>query len=270
MTPSIALVVSDVDGTLITPDHSLTHRAKDVVRELKRQRIGFTLASSRAPRGLQFLVEALGLELPFAPFNGAVIVSPLGRVIHKQIIPVHLIDRVYRLNSHYGLNLWVYQNNEWYVLRRDEFVEREEQTAGYQARVDADIRTHFEDCPKLTVAGIPELIESCRQGLLNELGTQLEATRSKPRFLDVTLKGATKGAVITNLSRILGIPTEKIAAIGDGPNDVEMFSGSGRSIAMGNASDEVKRAATFVTSPNTDEGFAKGIEEFVLGSVTAG
>lgn len=267
MTSLIALVVSDVDGTLITPDHSLTSRAQIAVEELKRQRIGFTLASSRPPQGLQSLVKALGVELPFAPFNGAVIVSSPDRIIHKQVIPVSLINRVYSLSEQCGLNLWVYQESGWYAERRDKLVDREERTAGFQARVDSNIRRFFEGCPKLTLAGNPEAVGRCHQKVIKELGTQLEATCSKPRFLDITHKEANKGAVITQLSRILKIPTERIAAIGDGPNDVGMFNRAGISIAMGNAKHEVKRAATFVTNPNTEDGFAKGIERYVLGSV---
>jgi 3-deoxy-D-manno-octulosonate 8-phosphate phosphatase KdsC-like HAD superfamily phosphatase len=60
------------------------------------------------------------------------------------------------------------------------------------------------------------------------------------------------------------IPPQQIATLGDQLNDVLMFERSGTSIAMGNASDEVQRRATFVTASNEEEGFAKAIEEFIL------
>ena len=65
-------------------------------------------------------------------------------------------------------------------------------------------------------------------------------------------------------SRMLGIPEEEIATIGDQPNDVLMFKRSGFSIAMGNASEEVKRQASAVTDTYDDEGFAKAVERFLL------
>jgi hypothetical protein len=68
---------------------------------------------------------------------------------------------------------------------------------------------------------------------------------------------------------LLAIPTARIATIGDMPNDVLMFQQSGVSIAMGNASLDVQRAATFVTTSNTDEGFARAMERFVLRPQTA-
>lgn len=66
------------------------------------------------------------------------------------------------------------------------------------------------------------------------------------------------------MSKLLNISAAEIATIGDMPNDVLMFEESGVSVAMGNASPEVQASATYVTSTNEDEGFARAIEEFVL------
>jgi hydroxymethylpyrimidine pyrophosphatase-like HAD family hydrolase len=80
----------------------------------------------------------------------------------------------------------------------------------------------------------------------------------------VTHPQANKGAVVTTLSKLLNIPPEQIATMGDMPNDVLMFRKSGVSIAMGNSSDEVKLQASAVTDSNENEGFAKAVRKFVL------
>jgi hydroxymethylpyrimidine pyrophosphatase-like HAD family hydrolase len=67
------------------------------------------------------------------------------------------------------------------------------------------------------------------------------------------------------MAKLLNIPAQEVATIGDMPNDVLVFEKSGVSIAMGNARSEVQASATYVTSTNEDQGFAKAIEEFVLG-----
>jgi hydroxymethylpyrimidine pyrophosphatase-like HAD family hydrolase len=90
------------------------------------------------------------------------------------------------------------------------------------------------------------------------------AARSQPYYLDVTHPDANKGAVAQYLARTYSIPTDSIATIGDMPNDVLMFAHSGLSIAMGNASLEVQRAARRVTTSNADEGFAAAVERFIL------
>jgi hydroxymethylpyrimidine pyrophosphatase-like HAD family hydrolase len=72
--------------------------------------------------------------------------------------------------------------------------------------------------------------------------------------------------MVEYLSRHLGLPAQEIATIGDQPNDVLMFKRSGFSTAMGNASDQVKAQAAAVTDSYNDEGFAKAMEAFILGS----
>ena len=90
--------------------------------------------------------------------------------------------------------------------------------------------------------------------------------RSQPYYLDVTHPLANKGAALSELAKLLGVPLAEIAVIGDGGNDVAMFERSGLSIAMGNASPEVQQAADFVTDSNEEDGFANAIERFILGN----
>ena len=92
---------------------------------------------------------------------------------------------------------------------------------------------------------------------------QETAVQSQSYYLDVTPPGHDKGTFVQAMARRLGIPTAAIATIGDMQNDLAMFRTSGLSIAMGNATDEVKRQASHVTTSNEEEGFAGAIE-FIL------
>ena len=96
------------------------------------------------------------------------------------------------------------------------------------------------------------------------MGAHASAARSQPYYLDVTHPEANKGMVVRLASRFLNVPLEQIATIGDMPNDVLMFGVSGMSIAMGNASLEVKRTARHVTTSNDEEGFANAVDSFIL------
>jgi HAD superfamily hydrolase (TIGR01484 family) len=109
-----------------------------------------------------------------------------------------------------------------------------------------------------------ERVRQCEAYVQKALGSRATAARSQPYYLDVTNRDANKGFVLDYLSRELGVSPSEIATIGDQPNDVLMFRRSGLSIAMGNASDDVKRQATAVTDSYDDEGFAKAVERFVL------
>jgi hydroxymethylpyrimidine pyrophosphatase-like HAD family hydrolase len=104
----------------------------------------------------------------------------------------------------------------------------------------------------------------CVKDVQGQYGDKVSAATSQPYYLDVTHPNANKGGVVAWMSQHLGIPTDQIATIGDQMSDTLMFKKSGLSIAMGNASDQVKSLATQVTASNQDEGFAEAMERFVL------
>ena len=113
-----------------------------------------------------------------------------------------------------------------------------------------------------------ELLARCEQELVGEFAGRATVARSQLYYLDVTHPLANKGAGLTALAKLMAVSTAEIAAIGDGRNDMPMFAASGLSIAMGNASAEVKAAANVVTASNEQEGFATAIERFVLPRIT--
>ena len=108
-------------------------------------------------------------------------------------------------------------------------------------------------------------VQGCEADAQAAFGDRATAARSQPYYLDITHHDANKGAVADYLSRVLKIPAAEIATIGDQPNDVLMFKRSGFSIAMGNASDQVKAQASATTDSYNDEGFAKAMERYILG-----
>ncbi len=266
MPPPISLVISDIDGTLITSNHEVTEATKAAAAKLYEGGIALSLASSRPPRSIIPLADALKLTGPFAAFNGALVVKREGEVLARSVISTAGIARVRTIADRFHLAVWLYDELDWWVPWRDAFVDREEHTSGFPARLEGYADRITRDANKLTVVGNPDLVAQAEQRILSELATELSASRSKPRFLDVTAYGIHKGTVVVRLAKLLNIPTEHVAVIGDGPNDIEMFKQAGLSIAMGQAVDEVREAATYVTASNDDEGWARGIEQYVLGA----
>ena len=262
----IALVISDIDGTLITSNHEVTEATKAAAAKLYERGIELSLASSRPPRSIVPLADALKLSGPFAAFNGALVVKRNAEVLARSVISPETIAGVKAIADHFGIAVWLYDDADWWAPWRDAFVDREEHTSGFGPRIDGYAERITRDANKLTVVGKPELVAQAEQQVLRDLGDQVSASKSKPRFLDVTSYGIHKGTVVVRLAELLKIPTERVAVIGDGPNDVEMFKQAGLSIAMGQGVDEVKEAANYLTTSNDDEGWARGIEQYVLGA----
>src|SRR5262245_16531196 len=154
----IALVISDIDGTLITSNHELTEATKATAVQLREHDITFSLASSRPPRAILPLAEALKMDGPFAAFNGALIVSGSGEVLSSSVISPNTIAKARSIADDYGLAVWVYDDHDWWVPARDSFVEREEHTSGFSPRIDGYDERASREANKLTVVGNPERV----------------------------------------------------------------------------------------------------------------
>jgi len=262
----ISAVLADVDGTLVTRDKVLTERARRAVQQLRERGIAFTITSGRPPFGMRMLVGPLGLTLPMAAFNGGAIVRPDLAVLDERLLPASLLpDLIDRIRAH-GLDVFVFRSRDWFVRSLDApRARRETSTLQQPPRVVASFEGVMDGVVK--VVGVSDdhpRVAACEAAVQQAYGAQVSAARSQPYYLDVTSPTANKGVVIERLSGYIQIPLDRIAAIGDQPNDVLMFERAGLSIAMGNASDEVKRRATFVTTSFADEGFANAIEQIIL------
>ena len=264
----IKLVLADVDGTLVTEQKVLTDRAQAAVRRLGEAGIRFAITSGRPPRGMAMLVEPLGLTTPIAGFNGGVFVKPDLSVIESRTLEPQAARKTIELIRKHDLDAWLYTGTDWLIHREDApHVAREQWTVKFPPKIvqtfaDADL----DQAVKIVgVSDDHDLLAKVETEVQQALGHHASAARSQPYYLDVTHPEANKGGVVAYLSRLLSIPPEAMATLGDQPNDVLMFRKSGFSIAMGNSSDQVKQQASVVTDSYNDEGFAKAIERFVLG-----
>ncbi len=262
----ISLVLADVDGTLVTEDKVLTQRAQRAVEALQEAGIRFAITSGRPPRGMAMLFEALNIDTPIAGFNGGLFVERNLTILEEKTVPADVARQAIDLIRRQGLDAWVYRGNDWLITTIDApHVAREAWTVKFEPQVVTDVTANLQQVTK--IVGVSDdygRVQQCEAAAQAAFGTRASATRSQPYYLDVTNKNANKGAVVEYLVQHLGVPAEEIATIGDQQNDVLMFERSGLSIAMGNASDEVKARASAVTDSYNDEGFAKAMEHFVL------
>ncbi len=265
--PNVSLVISDVDGTLLTRDKVLTARARAAVKAVREAGIAFAITSGRPPRGMAMLVEPLGLTTPIGGFNGAIFVKPDMSIIEEHVFAVEGAEEAIEIMLQTGLDAWVYAGADWLI--RDPsapHVEHEQWVVKFAPKIVPDLGAGLEHAVKITgISDDRDRVARCEAALREQLNTRASIVRSQPYYIDVTHPDANKGVVVGTLSRLLSIPADRILTIGDMPSDTLMFRRGGISIAMGNAEPEVKVQARFVTDTNEDEGFAKAMERFVLG-----
>jgi len=280
MTTPIRFLVSDVDGTLVDANKDVTPAAQAAVQSLHDAEVGFAFVSSRPPRGLAYVADALELakhvrEGPAAAaFNG-------GALLDAQLQPIAftpLLDADARIAldvfAAMKIDIWVFTLTEWLLVDPDgHYVAHERHTVGFDHRCVAS----FDGLGPDLMRGIgkivgsstdPDLLERAAKTLAERLSPHAKASLSQAYYLDVTHAEANKGAALRAIAAHAGLTLHEMAAIGDMRNDLAMLDIAGLSIAMGNAPDDVKAAADEVTDSNRDEGFAKAVQRFVLPRAT--
>ena len=281
--PRPRLLLADVDGTLVTKEKILTDRAREAVRKLRAAGIDFAITSGRPPRGMAMLTGPLALTTPIAAFNGGLYVKEDMTIIDQRVLNRDVVEPVIKIIEDHGLDAWIYRGNDWFVHERHgAHVDREEWTVKFPPTVVSSYDDKMDGVAKIVgVSDDLDAVAKCEQAVREAFGQQtgtqqstpnrdahgqpaVSAARSQPYYLDVTHPEANKGGVVMTLSKMLHLKPEEIATIGDMANDVPMFEKGGLSIAMGQASDEVKKSANETTTSSEDEGFANAVEKFIL------
>jgi len=262
------LFVSDIDGTLVTPDKLLTPAALEAAAELKAVGVPFTVVSSRPPRGMARIVEALGITLPYAAYNGGAVVGADGAVLEAHHLPVAAARAALALIADRGVAPWAFADGAWLATDPDgPHVAHERMTVGFEATFVAasGFAAVIDRIDKIVAASDDHgLLDRIERELRAVLGARADVERSQTYYVDVTHPLANKGEAVKALARLTGAVLEATVVIGDMPNDIAMFRVAGFAIAMGQAPGPVKAAAAAVTDSDTADGFAKAVRAFVL------
>jgi Cof subfamily protein (haloacid dehalogenase superfamily) len=272
MTPErrVSLVVSDVDGTLVTRDKALTPRTVAAVERLHRHGVAFSICSSRPPFGLRMMIEPLRLQLPFGGYNAGSVVEPDPDLtpVEQRLIPPDAARHAVEVFRRHRVDCWVFTGNQWLVANpQGSHVEHERRTI----RTPPTVVPEFEDGHFAAVGKIVgpsddhTLVARLTDLLQGQLAGRANVARSQAYYCDVIPPGVNKGRIVQLLSERLGVPRREILVLGDMENDLEMFRQAGFAVAMGNASEEVKRLADAITLSNEEDGLAAAIDRYVFG-----
>ncbi len=265
------LICTDLDGTLLNKDKSISQANIDAIEYFKSEGGRFTIVTGRMPNYISYIVEAVHPNAPIGCVNGAGLYDwDAGDYVCKSKMPDSVIELV-RLADESFSNLGI-QVNTYY--------------ATYFCRENATMK-HFRD-----VTGLPNTVReyTCIDepiakilfgvedpGEIKKLSALLkghknadefEFIRSEKYLYEIVPKGIGKGTAITNLCNYLGIDIKKTIAIGDYDNDVTMFETAHLAIAVSNASKKALESADLVTVSNFEDAIAKVIYDIDSGKIT--
>jgi Cof subfamily protein (haloacid dehalogenase superfamily) len=266
----IKLFVSDIDGTLFdsTKSKKISERNISAVQKMVAAGITVTIATGRMYRAALPIAKELGVNVPIITYNGALIKSVEGEILHSEYLPTDLITEIVNFFEKKNWYLQSYSNDELAYAFRNNFTELYETTQKVQGKEVGwqGLRERTNSVCKLLGinANLAETLERVKL-VKEEFGEKIAVTKSHPQFIEMMMPGVSKAAAIKILAEKLGVDKSEVMAIGDSDNDLPMLQAAGQSVAMGNATDEIKSACTFVTSNCEDDGFADAVEKFVFG-----
>jgi Cof subfamily protein (haloacid dehalogenase superfamily) len=261
---SVELVALDVDGTVLPPDHVIAPSTVAAVAAARAAGVHVVLASSRGPVALEQIQHALGLRNEwFIGYQGALVAREADdglEVLHDVRIDRAAAREVEDRALAAGLSVGRYLGSRWRVRELTPAIRHEGSITGEQPILSSAEEADADEPPhKLMVIADGEQQVAVLGALVDTLPGTVTATLSHPSYLEVTAAGVDKASGIEPLAARLGVPVERIAAVGDGPNDLGLFAAVGVPIAMGQAGAQVRAAASWVTTAVTDDGVARAL-----------
>jgi Cof subfamily protein (haloacid dehalogenase superfamily) len=268
----IRLLVSDIDGTLVRTDKSLAPATVAAARKLVAAGVPMSLISARPPSGIRWIAEELGLPGPFGAFNGGTLFTRDGTVVERHGLDPDVARGVIEQVGKAGITCWVFADGSWYSNSADDpYNAREVKAANVQPVITQDFTALLGRVDKIVgVSPDDHCLTALAEAAREFAGVRATIARSQTYYLDVTAPQANKGDGVSRIAVAFGVPLEEVAVLGDQANDLPMFARAGLSIAMGQATDEVKAHADHVTASSDDDGVAQAIEALLNGDYAPG
>ncbi len=264
------LICVDIDGTLLDDDKKLLPQVKKAIADVAKMGIQIALVSGRMPAGVDSIEKELGVPCIKVCNAGAYMVLGDQCIYSEHLLP-STMKRVYEeIAEKNHVPLWIFREKEWFVTEIDRYIEREIKIIQYQPKIVtvdglAEQWTREETGPnKVLIAAEPKKLWAIYQQMKEQVWTDIDIARSADIFLEIFPKGMSKGKALTKLCNQLNIDLAETIAFGDHELDIPMIEAAGLGIAMGNAIEELKEKADFVTKANNEAGIAYALERYLL------
>lgn len=265
----IKLLALDIDGTLMNRDYVLKEPVIEVIKRVVNETdIKVVLASGRMIHSTVPVAKELGLTTPLVAYQGALIKDVnTGEVFSHLLVPADLALQVVEDMEEEGIHVNIYLDDVLCMKKITE-IAMSYSSARYVTPKTIEDYNVMNSTPPTKIVGLDfdvDKIARITKKLKEKYAGKLNIFSSMPEFVEVVNPDISKGKALVQFAKNhWDIDPEEIMAIGDGDNDYDMISLVGYGIAMGNAVDEVKSVARFITKPVSQFGVVDAIEKFIF------
>lgn len=265
------IVISDMDGTLLKSDKSISQKTIDTVNKMRKNNIEFTIATGRIYPVVIETVEEMSITKPLILCNGAIIQDPITKEIYySKLLEDDIAKKILELADKSGSYFYYYTSDSIhakklkyttkYYYDRNKNLKHEQKI---KVNIDKDMLSKdIKEVYKVVILDENEdKLNKIRQDL-QEYKTYVEVVSSFKNNIEIVANKVTKGEGVKFFAEKFGYDIENIMCIGDEENDESMLKVSGFPVAMGNASNNMKKIAKYITSDNDSDGMSEAIIEF--------
>jgi len=265
------LILSDIDGTLLTDAAEILPATIAGVQAAVQQGATMVLASARSPKGMWGLAQQLGIDSTMIAYNGALTAKTTAddqlQVFEERPIKSALTQQIQALVAEQWpqASMNIYSRNQWLVSQLGAWEQQEAAGIGYQPRVTALapwLATAEAPVHKMLVMAEPSVITAIDQHLQAPAFNGIDAYRSKDTYLEIVATGVSKAAALKTLIADDQLSPADAIAFGDNFNDLAMLELVGIGVAMGNAPQAVQQGADLVTTDNNHNGIQQVLNQY--------
>lgn len=267
--PRYKLLATDLDDSLLNDSYMIAAVDQEAISKAVKAGIKVVLATGRMFRSALPYAIQLDLDTPLITYQGAYVkLIRSDTVLYSRPVPYKLgLEVVERVMSR-GYHINIYIDDQLLVEKWTEEAFIYQEISGVEAIVVGNLAAYLRlvnrETTKILVVSSEENIDCLQEELKAIFRERLHITKSKPFFLELMHPEATKGKALEAVAAYYGIEREKVIAVGDGYNDLEMIDYAGLGVVVANAREEVKARADYVTSANNNGGVAGVISRFVF------
>ncbi|MEI5995598.1 sugar-phosphatase [Candidatus Enterococcus mansonii] len=267
---SIKLVAIDIDGTLLDSNRKITPKVKETLKKANEKGIYIVLCTGRPLPGVKEQLTELELygDNDFViTYNGSLVqATKTNEIISRYTLSHDDFLEIEYMARKVGAHLHTIDDKAIYTANRDigKYTVHEAHLVDMPLKYRAvDEMTPDMSIIKMMMIDEPEILDQAISQLPEEFSSKYTTVKSTDFYYEILNKEANKGNALAKLADHLGISQAETMAIGDNENDLSMIEYAGVGVAMGNATESVKRAADIHTTSNDEDGVAEVLLKYM-------
>lgn len=259
------LLALDLDGTLLDDDKTISEPNRKAIQAAQDQGVMVTFSTGRMYCSALRFARELKMNVPLITYNGALIKDTAGKVYQETSLSLPAARTALAIAGEYNIHVNLFIRDELFVDRDDEWTERYRRSSSVMPQIVPNLEQVLAPgVNKVLLIGDEQELIPVRDILGNKLADLAHITSSNPQFIEIVHPDVSKQSGLSYLLEVFDMSPEKVIAIGDNYNDLEMINFAGLGVAMANAPEDIRAQADYVTGYNNEAGVAQVINKFIL------